>query len=53
MSEWKIVKSKSDKHPEFGYPMGQILFRNLSEAEEYVRNSEFIDCFIEDYKEES
>ncbi len=46
---WKIVKSKSDKHPEFGYPMGQILCRTLEEAQEHVKNSEFSDCFIIDY----
>ena len=23
--DWKIVKSKSDKHAKYGYPMGRIL----------------------------
>ncbi len=46
---WKIVQSKSDKHPEFGYPMGQILCRNLEEAEDHIKNSEFKDSYMNDY----
>lgn len=46
---WKIVKSKSDIHPECGYPMGEVLCRNLEEANEYVKESEFKDCYIVDY----
>lgn len=46
---WKIVESKSDSHPDFGYPMGQILCRSLSDAEEHIEKSEFKDCFIRDY----
>lgn len=49
--DWKIVKSKSDKHPEYSYPMGEILCRSLEEAQEYVKNSEFTDCVITDYSE--
>ena len=49
ISNWRVIKSASDKHPEFGYPMGQVLCRNLKEAEEYVKNSEFPDCFISEY----
>ena len=48
MNDWKVVQSKSDKHPEFGYPMGQVLCRNINEAEDLVNNSEFTDCYIED-----
>ncbi len=44
---WKFVKSKSDKHPVFGYPMGAVLCRNLEEANEYIKNSEFVDCYSE------
>lgn len=47
---WKIVQSKSDKHPECGYPMGQVLCKSLEEAEEHIKNSEFNDCFITSYK---
>jgi ribosomal protein L37AE/L43A len=46
---WKIVKSKSDRHPIYGHPMGKILCRNMKEAEEYIEKTEFTDCFIEDY----
>lgn len=49
--DWKIVKSKSDKHPKYGYPMGRILCRNMMEAEDFLNNSEFTDCLIEDYFE--
>ena len=48
---WKVVKSSSDKHPKYGYPMGQVLCRTLEEAQEYVKNSEFTDCFITDYED--
>jgi|GEM_PF-7081943 len=48
-SNWKVVVSKSDSHPEYGYPMGQILFRSMKEAEEYVKKCEFKDCYIKDY----
>lgn len=47
---WKIVKSRSDKHPEYGYPMGQILCRDIDEANEYIEKSEFKDLYIEEYK---
>lgn len=47
--DWKIVKSKSDQHPECGYPMGEILCRNLEEAKEYIKKSDFNDCYIENY----
>lgn len=46
---WRIVKSKSDCHPIYGYPMGQILCRNEEEANEYIEKSEFKDCYLEDY----
>lgn len=46
--EYKVVKSRSDKHPEYGYPLGEILCANLEVAEDYVKNSEFTDCFILD-----
>lgn len=49
---WHIVKSKSDKHPECGYPMGQILCRSLEEAKECLKNSEFKDCFITKYEKD-
>ena len=49
MIEWKVVSSISDKHPEYGYPMGKILCINLKEAEEYVKESEYNDCYIENY----
>lgn len=50
MINWKIVKSHSDKHPEFGYSMGEVLCRSLEEAVEYIKNSEYNDLYIEDYK---
>lgn len=46
---YKIVESRSDTHPECGYPMGQILCRSQEEAEDYVAKSEFTDCYIRDY----
>jgi hypothetical protein len=49
INAWKVVESKSDKHPEFGYPMGQVLCRSNEEAEEYIKKSEFTDCLIRDY----
>jgi hypothetical protein len=49
MKDWKIVKSKSNKHPEAGYPMGEILCFNQKDAEEYIEKSEFTDCYIENY----
>ena len=48
---WKIVCSRSDMHPEFGYPLGQILCRNLQEANEYIEKSEYNDLYIKDYGE--
>ena len=50
MINLKIVKSRSDSHPEYGYPMGEILCRNLTEAKEHIEKSEFKDCYIEDYR---
>ncbi len=47
---YKIVESRSGSHPIHGYPMGKILCRNLEEAEEYIKNSEFKDCFISNYR---
>lgn len=52
MENWKVVTSKSDKHPEFGYPMGQILCKSQKEAEEYVQKSEFKDLEIKEFKDE-
>lgn len=49
---WKIVQSKSDKHPECGYPMGQILCKSLEEAQEHIKDSEFNDCFITSYRKD-
>jgi len=49
IKEYKVVRSKSDKHPDFGYPMGQILCNNIYVAHEHIKNSEFKDCYIEDY----
>lgn len=49
ISEWKIVASRSDAHPKHGWPLGQVLCRNLEEAEDFIRNSEFKDCYISDY----
>ncbi len=46
---WYVVKSKTDSHPDCGYPMGQILCRNLDDANEYIKNSDFDDCFITDF----
>jgi hypothetical protein len=48
---WKVVSSRSDKHPEFSYPMGDILFRNEEEAREYIANSEFTDYYMREYGE--
>lgn len=50
MKDWKVIKSKSDKHPDWGYPVGQILCRNQEEAEKFINSSEFKDCIVEDYK---
>lgn len=49
MVNWQIIKSISDKHPEFGYPMGEILCRSLEEAEEHIKNSEYNDLYIQAY----
>jgi hypothetical protein len=49
--DWKIVASRSDKHPQCGYPMGKVLCRNLEEAEEYIAKSDFEDCYIVNYTE--
>lgn len=46
---WKVVQSRSDKHPEHGYPLGELLFTTLEAAKEFVENSEFTDCYITDY----
>lgn len=46
---WKVVESRSDQHPEYSYPMGQILCRDLKEAEDLLRETEYTDCFIRDY----
>lgn len=47
--DWKIVKSKSNEHPHCGYPLGEVLCRNLQEAQDYIKKCEFKDCYIEDY----
>lgn len=52
MKDWKVIKSKTDKHPDCGYPMGQILCRTKEEAEKFINSSEFKDCIIEDYNHE-
>lgn len=45
---YAIVASRSDKHPDYGYPLGQILCRSLVEAKEYIEKSEFTDCYIKE-----
>lgn len=52
MKGWKVIKSLSNKHPEYGYPMGQILCRSQADAEKFINSTEFKDCVIEDYKHE-
>jgi len=49
MINWHIVQSKSDKHLECGYPMGQVLCRSKEEAEELCKESEFKDCYFREY----
>lgn len=51
MDEWLILSSKSDKHPEYGYPMGQILCRSKKEADEHIKNSPFKDIQIKKYED--
>lgn len=48
---WKIVSSRSDKHPECGYPLGDVLCRSLEEAQKYIEDSKFTDCYVRDYGE--
>ena len=51
MKDWKILTSISDKHPEIGFPMGEVLCRSTKESQEFIDNSEFKDIIIKDYKE--
>ena len=46
---WKVVESRSNSHPDFGFPMGKFLCRSQEEANEYISKSEFKDCFIKNY----
>jgi hypothetical protein len=48
--KWYVVESRSDKHPEYGFPMGKVLCKSLEEAKEYIEKSEYKDCFISKYK---
>lgn len=49
--KWKIVQSRSDAHPECGYPFGKVLCRNVKEANEIIEKSEFNDLFVCDFND--
>lgn len=49
MNEYKVVISKSDKHPEYGYPFGQVLCRSIEDAQKTINESEFTDLEIKEY----
>lgn len=52
MESWKVLKSKSGTHKEFGYPLPQILCRNQKDLEAALENSEIHDPVIKNYLEE-
>ncbi len=49
MDDWKIVKSRSGFHQEFGYPLPEILCRTGSDLKEALENSEIHDPEIISY----
>jgi hypothetical protein len=53
MKNWMVIKSRSNKHDEFGYPLGEILCKNLKDAKiamDILKITGFSDCVIEPYK---
>lgn len=49
VNTWWVVKSKSGKHPEIGYPMGEVLCRNWEDIPEIIKDSGMNDPVIERY----
>lgn len=49
MKDWVVVRSKSGKHPEYGYPIGEILCRSLEDVESAIKNSGMDDPIVEPY----
>lgn len=52
-NDWYIVKSKSNSHPEFGYPHGQILCKGKDALEDHLKTSDFKDLIIQKYNDEN
>ena len=49
IDKWKIVKSKSNQHPKYGHPFGEVLCRSLEDANNLIKKSEFKDLYITEY----
>lgn len=49
MKDWLILLSKSGKHPEYGYPMGEYLCRSQKEVEGVIKQSGMTDAVIANY----
>ncbi len=52
MNEWKIVRSKSGTHQEFGYPLSQILVRYPEDINKAIKEAQIHDPEIIDYNKE-
>ncbi|HJU78102.1 MAG TPA: hypothetical protein VJ599_00870 [Nitrososphaeraceae archaeon] len=48
---YKVIISKSNKHPYYGYPFGHVFCRNIEYAQNYIAESEFKDLYIQDYQD--
>lgn len=51
LKDYKVIISKSNKHPDCGYPFGHVLCRNIEDAQNHIAESEFKDLYIQDYQD--
>jgi putative phage-type endonuclease len=51
MENWFVVKSRSGKHKEFGYPIGEILVQSREEIDSAIKNHDIHDPVIIPYLE--
>lgn len=50
MDNWWILKSQSGKHPECGYPIGEILCRDFNDIPQAIEDSGMSDPIITKYE---
>jgi hypothetical protein len=51
MENWFVVKSRSGKHKEFGYPIGEILVQSREKIDSAIKNHDIHDPVIIPYLE--